>query len=197
MLLAEQPNIWQISGALIAFAGIGIVILHVDHETSLLGLILILAAAATWGFGNLIVKKNQPINMIALIIWGNLIAFIPMSILCLSVEGFNQCIDALNHVTWKSIGSLLYIVYISTWIGYGLWNWLLMRYPLSSIAPFTLLVPIVGILGSVLFLNETFESWKLTASLLVVTGLFINVLGMRLLSLKRAVDPATLLAKEP
>ena len=41
--------------------------------------------------------------------------------------------------------ALLYVVVLSTLVGFGAWAWLLGRHPASTVAPFTLLVPVVGI----------------------------------------------------
>lgn len=184
LLLGEQPSIWQIAGALVSFMGIGLVAMHFDKNISLLSFIFILAAAATWGIGNLITKKTNSVNMIALVIWGSFIASIPMSILTLVFEGPGSIIHSCHHLTWLGATSLLYIVYASTWIGYGIWNWLLSRYPVGMIVPFTLLVPVVGILSSVLILGEPFQPWKLVAGLLVISGLCINLLSTRFFKLK-------------
>src|SRR5579862_7994225 len=67
ILLKEAPTFWQILGALIAFAGIGVVAFHLDSNISLLGFICVLAAAASWGGGNYITKKLKNVNMIALV----------------------------------------------------------------------------------------------------------------------------------
>lgn len=184
ILLGEQPSIWQITGALVSFMGIGLVAMHFDNNVSLLGFIFILAAAATWGLGNLITKKAKNINMIALVVWGSFAAFIPMLVLSLIFEGPGNIAYSYHHLTWIGTSSLLYIVYASTWVGYGVWNWLLSRYPVGIIVPFTLLVPVVGVLSSVLILGEPFQLWKLVAGLLVISGLCINILSARFFVVK-------------
>lgn len=187
LFLGEQPNIGQVVGALVAFTGIGIVAMHFDNDISLLGFIFILAAAATWGLGNLITKKIQVTNanMLAIIAWGSFFACIPMFLISLLVEGSAAFVSTYHHLSWRGIVSLLYIVFASTWIGYGVWNWLIARYPVGLVAPFTLLVPIVAIVSSVLVLDEPFQLWKLAAGLLVVGGLCINILGARFFVVNR------------
>ncbi|HAT6977776.1 TPA: EamA family transporter [Legionella pneumophila] len=180
IFLGEQPQIGQIIGALISFIGIGVVALHFDHNVSLMGFLCILAAAASWGVGNLITKKIHSVNLIAVIVWSSFVACLPMFILSLVFEGPASFVTTYEHVTWKGILSLLYIVYISTWVGYGVWNWLISRYPVGMVVPFTLLVPVVGILSSVFILGEPFYLWKLVAGLLVISGLCINLLTTRL-----------------
>ncbi len=181
IFLNEQPNLGQIMGALVSFAGIGLVATHFDNDISLWGFLCILAGAATWGSGNLIIKKMKGTdkNMMTLIVWGSFIACIPMLILSLLIEGSANFIATFQHITWKGIGSLSYIVFASTWVGYGAWNWLMVRYPVSVVAPFTLLVPVVAIMSSVIILGEPFYLWKLVAGLLVISGLCINILGTR------------------
>ncbi|HAT1727303.1 TPA: EamA family transporter [Legionella pneumophila] len=180
IFLGEQPQVGQIIGALIAFIGIGVVALHFDHNVSLMGFLCILAAAASWGIGNLITKKIHSVNLIAVIVWSSFVACLPMFILSLVFEGPESFVTAYEHMTWKGIFSVLYIVYISTWVGYGVWNWLISRYPVGMVVPFTLLVPVVGILSSVFILGEPFYLWKLVAGLLVISGLCINLLTTRL-----------------
>jgi O-acetylserine/cysteine efflux transporter len=181
LLLNETINLAQIIGALVAFSGMGVVAFHFDNNISLSGFLLIIASASVWGAGNLITKKISHVNMMSLVIWGSFVAFFPLAILSFIFEGPQSIADTWQHLTWVGGSSLLYIVYLATWIGYGLWNWLLTRYPVAVIAPFTLLVPVVGMISSVLFLNEPFYLWKLLAGLLVITGLCINLSGTRLL----------------
>lgn len=181
LFLGEKPYSWQLIGALVSFSGIGLVAFHITGSTSFFGFLCLLGAAATWGVGNLITKKIQQQNM-ALIIWGSFIAAFPMMALSLWLEGPTQVINSLYHFTWIGVVAIGYIVIVSTWLGYGIWNWLLSRYPISLVVPFTLLIPVVGATGSILLLGESCEYWKIVSGLLVIAGVCINLLGARLLS---------------
>lgn len=172
----EELKLGQILGASVAFIGIALVGMHFDTQVSLLGYILVLSAAAAWGVGNLLSKKIKSKNYMAAVIWGSFVAFWPMFVLSLIFEGPHQIIESYHRLSFRGLGSLMYIVFISTWIGYGLWNRLLSLYSVGTVVPFTLLIPVVGILSSVIFLGEPFQSWKLLACLLVITGLCINIL---------------------
>lgn len=192
IFLGEQPNLGQTIGALVAFTGIGLVAMHFDSQISLLGFIFILAAAATWGIGNLITKKikGSNNNMMAIIVWGSFVACIPMFLFSLIFEGASSFVYTYEHLSWRGILSLFYIVFASTWIGYGVWNWLIARYPVGMVAPFTLLVPIVAMISSVFVLDEPFQLWKLAAGLLVIGGLCINILGARFFPVKAQTEAA-------
>ncbi|KTD45740.1 integral membrane protein [Legionella rubrilucens] len=184
VFLKEQPHLLQIMGAIVSFAGIGLVALHLDSHITLTGFLFILAAAATWGVGNLITKKFQGVNMMAVVVWGSFVASIPMLLLSLLLEGPASMVYTYRHINWLGMGSLFYIVYISTWVGYGVWNWLISRYPVGMVVPYTLLVPVVGVFSSIIVLGEPFELWKVAAGLLVICGLMINILSTRLVRVK-------------
>ena len=65
---------------------------------------------------------------------------------------------------------LLYIVVVATLVGYGLWNTLLSRHPSSVVAPFSMLVPVTGVLSSWLIFAEVPSVVELAAGLLIVGG---------------------------
>lgn len=187
IFLREKIGFWQIVGGLVSFSGITLIATHHDKNVSLLGFLLIISAAATWGVGNLISKKISHVNMMSLVVWGSFVACFPMLLLSLTFEGINTILLSYHHITWVGISSLLYIVYISTWVGYGVWNWLLSRYPVSMVVPFTLLIPIIGMLSSIIIIGESFQLWKIAAGLLVITGIGIHLFGARFLVRKKRI----------
>lgn len=188
ILLSEMPTIWQIAGALISLSGIALAAMHIDSNMTLAGFLLVIAGAIAAGLGNLITRKLGHIHTSSLVAWGSLIAFLPLLICSYVVEGPKQMLYATNHVSWLVVISLMYIVYISTWVGYGTWSWLLGRYPVSTVVPFSLLIPVFAMLGSTIFLHESFEPWKMMASVLVIGGLCVNLLVPRLIAKRKYLE---------
>lgn len=192
-LLGERPTVWQLSGALLAFCGVGLVAAHVGGEVTLAGLALLVGAAAAWGGGNVVSKRisqtNASVNVLGLVVWGSLIALPPLLVMALLLERENF-LASFTGLDWISAGSIAYIVYLSTLFGFAVWSRLLGLYPVSTVAPFTLLVPVFGFLGSAVLLGEPIQDWKLIASALVIAGLCINLFGPRLLRRRApAIDP--------
>jgi O-acetylserine/cysteine efflux transporter len=182
LFFGETLHLWQIVGALVSFSGIGLVAMNLGGSLTITGFLLVLGAAASWGAGNVISKKIGKVNMVSLVIWGSLIAWPPLLVISLMVEGTDKVLHTFQHLTWVSGGAVLYITYLSTIFGFGIWSWLLHHHPLGTIAPFTLLVPILAMLSSYLVLGEPLQSWKIFAALLVIAGLCINLLGPRIFS---------------
>jgi len=180
IFLAEKPSVWQIVGALVSFSGIGLVAMNIGGEVSTYGLILIVAAAVSWGVGSLISKKLGKVDMLALVVWGSFVAWPPLLVLSFFMEQGSWNVEVISHISWLTIGAIGYMVYPVTLLGFAAWSWLFSRYPAATVAPFTLLVPIFGFGTSTLVLGEPLFDWKINAAMLVIMGLCINLFGPRL-----------------
>lgn len=182
LFLKEIPNTIQIIGALVSFSGLVLVSTRYTNGASWLGFVFILAAAASMGIGNLLSRKLCRVQPLVLVAWGNLISFPLLSLTSLALEGPDLIMASLSHVSLKTVGSLIYIAYISTWLAYGLWNYLLQLYSVSMVIPFTLLVPFFGMLSGHLLFNEPLQSWKLQATWLILGGVIISIFGSRVMA---------------
>jgi len=159
-----------------ASAGIGVIVLHTDGTTTLLGLGLILLAALSWAGGNIVARSAGHVNMVAYVVWSSLFAVPPLAALAVLFEGWDAVAAGLRGadtatwlaVAWQAWGNSLF--------GYAAWGWLLARYPAATITPMALLVPLFGMGGAALWLNEGLPSWKLAATALVMGGLALNLL---------------------
>ena len=183
LFLAERPTRWQLLGALFAFGGIGVVAANLGGDVTLAGLSLLILGAMAWGGGNIVSRvismRHGAINVLGLVCWGSLFAAPPLLAvaLILDPQGLTASFAGLD---WTSLGAIAYLVYISTLFCFGAWSLLLALYPVATVAPFTLLVPVFGFLGSAVLLGEAIQPWKLLASALIIAGLILNVFGQRL-----------------
>ena len=174
--LGERLHKWQVIGAAVSFTGIALIALNIGGEVTWPGLLLVISAAVFWGAGSVISKKMGKVNMAALVIWSSLVAWPPLLAISFFFEG-DKILYFVHHFTWPPVGAVLYITFLSTLFGFGTWNWLLRCHSISKISPFTLLVPIIGMLSSAYFLGEPLPSWKIGAGVIVICGLCINLLG--------------------
>ena len=172
----DRPAKWKIIGAVISFMGILLVAFHVGGGTSFIGLIFTLLSALSWSAGNMFTKKVAAQSPLALVVWGNLIASPLMFIFSYIIEGPELILTSFQNVSIESLAAILYIAYISTLVGYGAWGFLLNTYSTANIVPFTLLVPVVGLLSSAFILGEDLPWWTLLACLFVMMGLIFNLL---------------------
>jgi EamA-like transporter family. len=96
---------------------------------------------------------------------------VPLLGLSLIFEGTGRWERAASSVDVSGVAALAYVVIVSTFFGYGVWYRLMSRYPASTVAPFTLLVPVVGIVTAWLVRNERPTWGELLGSFVVLVGL--------------------------
>jgi O-acetylserine/cysteine efflux transporter len=103
----------------------------------------------------------------------------PLPFLGLSfwLEGTDAITHALSHLSWTTLGVVAYLAWMATLLGYGLWTWLMSRYPANRVAPFTLLVPLVGLTTGWLAFGEALQWQHFTCGGLLMAGLLLNVFG--------------------
>jgi O-acetylserine/cysteine efflux transporter len=175
--LHERFRLPNVAGLLIAAAGLAEIGMQGGHAMTLGGFLLTLCAACCWALGNIVTKKVGKVDLVGLVVWGSLIPPLPFFALSYAFEGPQRMAAALSGISAMSIFAIVYLAFIATLIGYGLWSRLLSRYPASQVAPFSLLVPIVGLASASLFLDEQLSSVQILGALLVMAGLAVNVFG--------------------
>ena len=170
-LLGERPRRAQLGGMALALLGLGLVATNADGADSLVGLGLVVLAAAAWGAGNLVIKRARAQDMVAFMTWICVVPPIPLLILSLSFEGTGAAADSLSRITLTGVACILYLAIVATVVGWAIWGFLLGRYSPGVVAPFSLLVPVFGLLSGALVLGEDLTAIDLTATALILAGL--------------------------
>ena len=169
----------QITGIFIAVFGFSFFFLSSGTSITTLGLTLILMAAFSWSIANLVMMSFKGVNLFHFIIWVCLIPPIPLLILSYFIESKDPLAIVLS-TTVEGWFALIYASHISMLLGFALWGWLLKSYSAAVVTPYALLVPVVGIIASSIFLNETMSLLEVIGAVLIMTGLLFSALGKRL-----------------
>lgn len=177
MFLHERFRAPNLMGLFIAACGLAVIGMQGGHAMTVVGFVLTLCAAASWALGNIVTKKVGQIDLVGLVVWASLIPPLPFLVLSYWFEGPQRIGAALSGIGASSIFAVVYLAFIATLLGYSLWSRLLSRYPASQVAPFSLLVPIVGLASASAFLGEQLSAPQIIGALLVMAGLAVNVFG--------------------
>ena len=95
------------------------------------------------------------------------------------IDGPQLMLASLRQIDMLTVLSLLYLAFIATLVGYGIWGRCWGRYETWRVAPLSLLVPVVD--GPALRCCwETLSGLQLAGAALIMAGLYINVFGLRL-----------------
>lgn len=185
-IFGERLQVKQLVG--IALAVVGVLVLiqasFTGQHIPLLGFMLTLAGAFSWACGNIFNKKimqhsSRPAVM-SLVVWSALIPIVPFMVCSLIFDGPALMLKSVVAIDTTTLLSLVYLAFIATILGYGIWGTLLGRYETWRVAPLSLLVPVVGMASAALLLDEKLSAMQLAGAVLVMAGLYINVFGFRL-----------------
>ncbi len=183
--LGEHWRRSQFAGLLLAAGGLTLIGSAHGLSMPLAGFLLTVAAASMWATGNIVtrlVARHGPINQFAFVVWASLVPPLPFLALSLSIEGWPAITEALSGFAWHSFAAVAYLAWAATLLGYGLWTRLLSRHPANQVAPFSLLVPVVGLTTGWLVFGEALRPVHLAGGVLLMLGLAVNLFTTRLLA---------------
>ncbi|MFD7491563.1 EamA family transporter [Streptomyces sp. NPDC059832] len=175
--LGERPGRIRVSGMVVALAGIGVAAVDEGAGGPVLAFVLVIAAAACWGVSNVLTRKAAPPDSLNFMVWVSTVPVIPLLGLSLLFEGWDRDVDALAALDWSGAGIIVYVAWITTVFGFGAWGFLLRHHPASSVAPFTLLVPVFGMSSAALLLGESVSPLRWCAAALLVGGVAVTSLA--------------------
>ncbi|MGB7363419.1 MAG: EamA family transporter [Rhodococcus sp. (in: high G+C Gram-positive bacteria)] len=176
LLLRENVSPRQWIGIGIAVGGMVLIGWDRAHSATLLPVLLTLLAGLSWAFGNLGNRLASGIRAepMRLMLWMCVIPPLPMFALSAAVEGPTTGWAAVGNSfapgQYGGLVGLLYIVVVGTIVGSGLWTTLISRYPAGVVAPFSLLVPVVGIGASWIVLDERPSVLSIVGAAIVIGG---------------------------
>ncbi|WPO98017.1 EamA family transporter [Pseudomonas sp. HR96] len=180
LFIGERLRVASVLGLLIAAAGLALIGLDTGAATPLVAVLLTLCAASMWAMGNIITRRFGHVDLVALVVWGAIVPPLPFLGMSLWLEGPALVEHSLRNIGLSSLLSLAYLAFVATLFGYISWSKLLSRYPTGRVAPFSLLVPVVGLSSSALLLGERLSALQCAGGLLVMAGLVVNVAGPKL-----------------
>ena len=178
IFLGDTPRRRAVIGMLVAFLGLGLIALSVGRTGPIAALAVGVAAAFSWAVGNVLIKRLGPVPILPLMAWLSLIPPLP----ALAVSYFYPgpgLFAAVAAAGWSRLAAVVYLGLAATLIAYAIWGRLLTTYPTSMVAPFTLLVPVVGVAASALVLGERFTALRASGMALMLCGVAAAIITPR------------------
>ncbi len=176
VFLRDVPTARQCAGMIVAFAGLALIGLTVGADLRPAALALALAGVLSWAVGNVLVKCAPPgVPVFPLIVWASLVPPLP-ALTVSGLQGHGPSFPAaLAGASWAGIGGAVYLGAVATMV-YAIWGNLLQRYPAGVVAPFALLSPCAGVVGSAVIFGERFGPLRCAGMALILAGLAVVVL---------------------
>ncbi|MBI1384449.1 MAG: EamA family transporter [Rhizobiales bacterium] len=169
IFLGERVAIRKWIGIALAFAGVYLIAGEPRVAGALHALLLVMAGAFTWAIGQALIRRLEGVDGLTVTTWVAVLATVELTVISLIFEeGHVEAIRTAGPVVWITVA---YMGLVMTALGYWLWNSLIRRHPISSIAPFLLLLPVFSTAGAIVFLGEALTPGLLVGGAIVLAGL--------------------------
>ncbi|NAX47490.1 EamA family transporter [Photobacterium halotolerans] len=176
LVFRDRFTIHKLIGALFAFTGLALSLMATDGTITLKGVALVMISALSWSLVSTLVKQSGTRQPFAFSIWGMAFAPLPLLLFALSLNGTDIITTTINSWNGYTTFSVLFQAYPTTVFGYWVWNRMLVKYPLSTVAPVNLMVSVFGLLGGYLFYGEHVGALQVISAAMILAGVLIILL---------------------
>lgn len=170
MVPGERFQWQQAIGMALGFLGVILIFGESDYHASdyfTLGMLAVLASAASSGFASVWVKKYQhEIHHFQTTAYGMLLG----AFLLLVASRFEPHRFFIPNA--MTIGSIVYLGVFGSAVTFSVYTWLMHHVPVVKLSFITFLSPVVAIVVGWVFLHETLEPKTLAGAALILLGIF-------------------------
>lgn len=170
-MLGEVIHWRRKTGIALAFIGVFVIGFDPRAFSYLPGLLCVVAQCLSAALGMVYVKRLRDISPMQLQVWISIMALPVLLVLSLLLERDQMsALQSASHVAW---GAVLMAAIGSSLIGQTGFFYLLKRYPVSSVAPLTVLSTIFGMIAGVLVNDDVLTGRMLIGGAITLAGVLI------------------------
>ncbi|MBI3674325.1 MAG: EamA family transporter, partial [Rhizobiales bacterium] len=162
-------------GTVIALAGVAMVIGLPEAPPPLAPVMLVIGGAFIWALGQVFARKYGRDGG-AGILKANALGSLPQLLLASLLLEQGQ-IESLATATGQQWLMLLFVGVFGYYVAYSSWYSVLRQCPIEQVAPFMLLMPVVGIGAAAVLLDESISPAQILGGLTILAGLAIVSVG--------------------
>jgi drug/metabolite transporter (DMT)-like permease len=167
----DRPHRVTLAGVLLGFAGVALLLLPGNRPEGVeIGPILVVVAAAmSWALGSLFSQRwTMPADPLVSTGWQMLIGGAAM-LLAAVAAGETSSVDVAAFSA-KSVWSLIYLIVVGAVLAYSAYTWLLQNAPISQVATYAYVNPVVAVFLGWAILGENIPTMMIAASAVIVVA---------------------------
>lgn len=172
--LKEWPKLKNWIAIALAFFGICLITLQSNTAATVYGIIAVLLSSFAWAISNIVTRQSKQMNVVHLNMWMNIVPPIPLIGLACFLDGPLAVYDSLVNIAPITLFAASYGGLVVILLAYSIWGFLLRQYPVSLVAPFSLMVPAFGMVFAFLLLGEVPTPVRFIGAGCVFAGLILN-----------------------
>lgn len=174
VLFADYIGPARSLGMLIAFLGVILVAGRPEVASNVLPFLVACVSAFCWALANIVMKRKGVVEIGPLLAYLALYAAPQLLILSYLLEGPPFAMLAI--ASWQAWSAIAFTAVGSTVMAYGVWYWLLGHYPVSQVAPFSLLIPAFGLGANWIYFGDEPTSQFIAGCTITMLGVTVIVL---------------------
>ena len=170
----DRPNARTLVGVLIGFAGLAVLIRPSGGAHNyVLGVVLVLVASISWSFGSVASKawltppKDPFVASAYQMVFGGLGC-------ALAAAGHGERVD-VSAISGRSVLATLYLITFGSLVAFCSYIWLLHTAPISLVATYAYVNPVVAVFLGAIFLGEPVTAAVVIGGLIVVAGVAVVI----------------------
>lgn len=174
VVLGERIHWRRSLGIALSFAGVVVLGFNPEVMESWQGLALVVLGAFIGAIGLVAIKRVRDLNALELqawLAWGSLPVFLLLSLLV--EEGQ---VESLRNIDLAGAGAVLYSALLASLFAHTTYFALVHRYPVSSVAPITVLAPVFSVVFAILFLGDVLDWRMVIGGAMTLTGVAVIVM---------------------
>jgi len=174
IVLGERIRWRRSLGIALSFAGVVVLGFNPVVLESWQGLALIVLGAFIGAIGLVAIKRVRDLNALELqawLAWGSLPVFLALSFWLEDGQ-----VESLRHADLVGLAAVLYSALFASLFAHTAYFALIHRYPVSSVAPLTVLGPVFSVGFAILFLGDVLDWRMVIGGVMTLTGVAVIVL---------------------
>jgi O-acetylserine/cysteine efflux transporter len=183
----DKPNLRNWIGMILVLIGIAIVIGRPAGEGQMLGVVLVSVSGIFWAGGQVCIAVWSRDS--GLSVYAGLLRYAAPQLWLTTILLEGNPLHALQAITMENWIGVLILAFLGCVLPYALWYRLLMRYRIDEVMPFSVLMPVVGVVLSIIELGDPITLGLVIGGLVLSLGLVIIAFGGRWL--RRSAPAAT------
>jgi O-acetylserine/cysteine efflux transporter len=171
VVLKEQIGWRRWTAIAMAFAGVMVIGFDPVIFANWLSPTLVIIASFIVSLNMVIVRTMPGVGALNLTFWTAAIGTLPLYFFSYLFED-GQWV-AVQTASWKEWSAVAFSAIGATVVGHGLGNYLIRHYPVSTIAPYYLLVPVFAIILGIVFWGDVITLELMIGGAMVMSGVTI------------------------
>lgn len=168
LFLGETFDLKRFAGVAVAFGGAMVIGFDPAMFDDLPAVFWMIVSAGFFAVTMVMVRGMEKVHALTITAWLSLVSAPILLAVSLTLESGHAA--AVADAGWIGWGALLYTAFCGSIVAHSGMYYLLQRYPIGLIAPFTLLSPVFAVIGAVLVLGDILTLRIVIGTVMVLGG---------------------------